>query len=167
MSVTLLKQTDFFGKFSTVPTKRCIPFAGRPVITRCILSKRLDHSTRMEAETMMIKVDLKGPKQGEEHPKEGPPTANRPFPTLSRMSEHRCWGPRAWSPLHCRTWSREMSARAGLAEQILFGRHLMNREFCIWSRCHENIGVQIACLFFRLSWHQLCWTLHCKYEFYL
>ena len=25
---------------------------------------------------MMIKVDLKGPKQGEEHPKEGPPTAN-------------------------------------------------------------------------------------------
>ena len=74
MSVTLLKQTDFFGKFSTVPTKRCIPFAGRPVITRCILSKGLDHLTRMEAETM--KLDLKGPKQGEEHPKEGPPTAN-------------------------------------------------------------------------------------------
>ena len=27
---------------------------------------------------MMIKVDLKGPKQGEEHPKEGPATANGP-----------------------------------------------------------------------------------------
>ena len=76
MSVNLFKQIDFFGKFSDVPAKRCIPFAGRPVITRCILSKGLDHLTRMEAETMMIKVDLKGPKQGEEHPKEGPPTAN-------------------------------------------------------------------------------------------
>ena len=76
MSVNLFKQIDFFGKFSDVPAKRCIPFAGRPVITRCIFSKGLDHLTRMEAETMMIKVDLKGPKQGEEHPKEGPPTAN-------------------------------------------------------------------------------------------
>ena len=76
MSVNLFKQIDFFGKFSDVPAKRCIPFAGRPVITRyiCILSKELDQPTRMEAETM--KLDLKGPKQGEEHPKEGPATAN-------------------------------------------------------------------------------------------
>ena len=76
MSFNLFKQIDFFGKFSTVPTKMCIPFAGRPEITSCILSKGLDHPTRMVAETMTIKVDLKGPKQGEEHPKEGPATAN-------------------------------------------------------------------------------------------